>query len=163
MLVFIYTDNPLFNATVTYTKNKYINLLCSVQGTEIEYCKFTRPDSYEFSVSPGVGNGKYDYYGEGFKRQRSAFSSNHDCGLTIREPTKIDFGSWKCVIQVSGKITGAILRTDHLTEMFRTRDVKTYGSKVYVQRGNSYTVSSYTRRERVIEMVQYLLSKRNFS
>ncbi|XP_033222352.1 uncharacterized protein LOC117176280 isoform X2 [Belonocnema kinseyi] len=134
-------DSAPLNATVIYAQNEQINLLCSVRGGyEVKYCQFTRPDGITFGVTPGVGNERYEYYGQGFARRSMIYEGISDCGLTIRSPSAEDFGAWKCKIQIDGKTTGTILRTDHLSRMFVTKDVKTSGSKVYVKRGNQFTI-----------------------
>ena len=69
------------------------------------------------------------------------FEEVSDCGLTIRSPSAEDFGAWKCMIQIDGKISGTILRTDNLVPQFVVMEsVKTYSSKVYVERGKQFAV-----------------------
>lgn len=53
-------------------------------------------------MKPGIGLGRYSYYGDGFSTSSYKESIN-ECGLTISNAEKEDFGIWKCFLKDADK------------------------------------------------------------
>lgn len=59
----------------------------------IKFCRFLRlSDDKGFNLEDGLGNGRYSYYGNGFKF--------HECGISIAHPSAVDKSPWKCFVGV---------------------------------------------------------------
>lgn len=53
-------------------------------------------------MKPGIGLSRYSYYGDGFSTSSYKESIN-ECGLTISNAEKEDFGIWKCFLKDADK------------------------------------------------------------
>ncbi|XP_024944215.1 uncharacterized protein LOC107270452 isoform X2 [Cephus cinctus] len=137
--VITYEDRAL-NVSVTTGDNGEINLLCKIRSNSVRFCRFTRPDGTSFHMSPGVGNDRYMYYGEGFQSSRMFVENIHDCGLSITQPNYEDYGAWTCTAENgNGNIVGSIIRV-HDGMNKNTIKVQPAKSEVYVKRGDSFVI-----------------------
>ena len=92
---------------------------------------------------------RYAYYGNGDISPTISDKGKFDCGLSIKQITKEDYGSWKCLVTISfeekSKIIGKILKvtpsTGRSIESYNL-EPKTTSSDVYVKVGSSYKVIS---------------------
>ncbi|XP_034935694.1 uncharacterized protein [Chelonus insularis] len=136
----IHVYNPDFvNVTVNTTSTQRFHLMCRIPENDLYFCVFTRPDGMTINLPQGIGNDKYEYYGNGYKRSsRGGYS---DCGITIRQPSADDFGMWKCSLGLAGKVLSALVPV---------RDNQTYNGdkfiseRTYIKRGNELTVKCQT-------------------
>lgn len=73
-----------------------------------------------------------------------------ECGITIREPARVDYGVWRCDLGVGypPDMHGSVLRIDHPDSRehrnidAKGRVVKIRADGVYVKRGDPFTVNS---------------------
>ncbi|XP_026326660.1 uncharacterized protein LOC113235242 [Hyposmocoma kahamanoa] len=57
----------------------------------LTFCRFQKTSSSSgFNVLDGLSDGSHSYYGTGFL--------NKQCGMTIENPTNVDFGTWRCSV-----------------------------------------------------------------
>ncbi|XP_058799613.1 uncharacterized protein LOC131669057 [Phymastichus coffea] len=138
-------DELYFNSSVTRSRNGDINLLCQVNGQSFKYCSFVRPDGEILHITFGVGNKKYEYYGDGSYTYEDTLLSTKqrvDCGITIHSPNVQDYGSWRCLVKLDnyyGKTVGTVLKVGSETVAVQSKS-KTKADDVYVKRGESYKI-----------------------
>ncbi|KAJ8668432.1 hypothetical protein QAD02_010095 [Eretmocerus hayati] len=140
--VFVHSYDVIpLNSSISRSDNGDINLLCRARGESINFCSFVHPEGEILHMTSAVSNSKYTYYGDGIPEdERSYESSVYDCGITIHNPKKSDYGSWKCLVRVSSsKTLGKILKVSP-PKGCENVEVITTGENVNVKLGNSYTV-----------------------
>uniref|UniRef100_A0A6M2DWB4 Ig-like domain-containing protein n=1 Tax=Xenopsylla cheopis TaxID=163159 RepID=A0A6M2DWB4_XENCH len=78
-------------------ESKSYNLMCRLKSENIQHCIFERPDGKVFNMKPGIGSGRYSYHGNGYSTS-SYHETDNECGMTIKDVQKEDFGIWKCYL-----------------------------------------------------------------
>ncbi|XP_014208532.1 uncharacterized protein LOC106639433 [Copidosoma floridanum] len=133
-----------FNSSVVHRKNGDINLLCQVRGLNMRFCSFVRPDGKVLHMTYGIGDKKYEYYGNSLNIEDSMFShiEDYDCGITIHRPSSEDYGSWKCLFKFSepSVTNGRILKVTQPVDSNPATNTSITTKNVYVKKGDSFEV-----------------------
>ncbi|KAL7291554.1 hypothetical protein TKK_0014809 [Trichogramma kaykai] len=132
--VHVYDPVNLKNEVI-YNADNSISLLCQVSNLPA-FCYFITPNRTIIHMTPGIGDKKYEYYGNGSSRYND-LGSKYDCGIKILQPNPTyDYGSWKCMTEMDGRITGTILKVQGKKTNFTNTAVSAESVKAKI--GTSY-------------------------
>lgn len=94
-------------AELTKKPKKEVKLKCqTVLDYSIKYCNFKSPLGQWYSVDDNTtieNDSRITYWGQGLDMG--------DCGITIKDPTDDDYGSWMCSIQLIGSSSDGVPQT----------------------------------------------------
>ncbi|XP_034935628.1 uncharacterized protein [Chelonus insularis] len=131
-------DPDYVNVSISYDTG--INLMCKMIRTNSDFCVFTRPDGVAINLPQGIGNDRYEYYGNGYKQYLPNEETDTECGLTIRQPINEDFGVWKCSFGHRGKIMSAYVSLD---DEFNPNYILP-SENIYAKRGDDFKIKCQT-------------------
>ncbi|XP_072933269.1 uncharacterized protein [Epargyreus clarus] len=101
--VIVVNASPKERVVTNVTSNKpIVTLSCSVSSPyPIRACKFRTPSGRILLASPGVGEDRYTFHGQGSSYESGVHS--HDCGIQITNPQQRDLGIWRCGVETTGE------------------------------------------------------------
>ncbi|XP_048478099.1 uncharacterized protein LOC105386750 [Plutella xylostella] len=97
LVVSVVDHEPKPQVVTSVSVNKpSVYLSCSVATQHpVRLCKFQNPSGEVLIASPGVGEGRYKYYGDA----QSSTSGVQSCGLELTSTANSDLGLWRCGIE----------------------------------------------------------------
>ncbi|XP_053600364.1 uncharacterized protein LOC128669498 [Plodia interpunctella] len=130
------------------TSQNKLHIYCNVLHTmkNITFCRFQMATApYGYTVMDGLSDGRHSYYGDGFLARH--------CGITIENPTAVDYGSWRCSVGLQQWVgthieqqpaMQALVRVlPHTLQIRRQLRVEAETQTVLVEEGASFTLTCY--------------------